>query len=185
MEVRQAFDPVAAQYAMACVVTEWGRVRYESDRVCMSISFDARRSYEFDVYIGRIGPKEREFNLLEIIRANNGQGPQLIQAGSSGDYVQFIPLLRTLVAQHCTGLLAGDPDAFERVNRNRDREAEAYRLKSELSHARQKADEAWKNQDYRSLVSAFRDLEEFMTPAEKKRHQIAVQRMSQSNKPTS
>lgn len=181
--VRKVFDSVAAQYGMECVAGDAGCVRYKNDRVGMSIGFDAQRSLELDVFIGRIGSERREFSLFEIIRANGGQGPQVIQAASSSDYAQFIPLLRTLVTEHCAALLTGDSDAFARVNRNRDREVEAYRLKGELLHARQKADGAWKIQDYGTVIRAFSKLEEFMTPAEKKRHKIAAQRLSQSGKP--
>lgn len=173
-EARQHFDALAKQFGMSCVMSNDQEVRYENDDVFLIVNFDNGRSYELGVEIGRKreGQPERPFSLFEVLRlrsiahAGSVEGMMISDASRLGN---ALTRLASLTLLHASDFLTGSAFSFAQVAKLRENESDAYARESTLRSARARSEVAWSKHDFGAVVEALEPLEQYLSPAEKKR----------------
>ncbi|MFH1870119.1 MAG: hypothetical protein ABIG36_05800 [Pseudomonadota bacterium] len=173
-EVRRHFDAVAQQFGLSCVVSTEREVRYENDDVFLIVNFDNGRSYELGIEVGRRRPTkpERPFSLAEVLRLRGVADATAIDGIMVSDAARLhdaLVRLAALTLQHASDFLMGNDFSFAQVAKLRERESDAYALERDLRVARAKSEAAWTSRDYQAVVKALEPLEQYLSPAEKKR----------------
>jgi len=77
--------------------------------------------------------------------------------------------LGDLIRKYGHDAIAGNPFAYRRLMAQRSRTAVAETEALRVQDLRTKAERAWRNKDFRAVEEAYSQIEEALTPAEKKR----------------
>jgi hypothetical protein len=159
---------------MSCVLSNEWELRYENDSAFLIVNFDNGRSYELGIEVGRRKPAqpERPFSLAEVLRLRGvPQAASIdgIMARDSTRLEDALTRLAALTLQHASDFLMGSDFSFAQVARLRQKEGDAYALEGNLRSARARSEEAWSKRDYRAVVKSLEPLEQYLSPAEKKR----------------
>lgn len=173
-EARSHFDAVAQQFGLSCVLSNEREIRYENDSVFLIVNFDNGRSYELGVEVGKRSPTkpERPFSLPEVLRLRGVADATAIDGMMVSDAAKLqnaLVRLATLTLQQASDFLMGNDFSFAQVAKSRERECDAYALERDLRLARTKSEMAWTGRDYQAVVKELEPLEQYLSPAEKKR----------------
>lgn len=180
LEARHQFDALAQQFGLSCVLSNERTVRFENDRVFLSVHFDNGRSYELGVELGKKEPQnpERPFSLAEVLRLRGSAEAQAIDGIMISDYSRLshaLGRLSSLTAQYASDFLLGNDLSFSQIAVLREQECDAYSLEGSLRSARARSEAAWAKRDYQGIIDALGPLEPHLSPAEKKRLEYARQ----------
>ncbi len=185
-----SFDlPSVASDAFAFLVADFGfverivgpeHVRFEGNGAFVDVRFDAHRSFELVVELGRLRAPapgaERTFNLGEVLRAaGSPEAADLacVQVVTSGALERFTRRMAEVLRIHGAPLLRGEQEAYERLEAQSDRESRAYEHQKDLEYAIRDAREAWSRGDHPAVVSALEPFEPELPPSERKRLEVS------------
>ena len=176
---RESFQPVVSIYHMVLSLCSNGIVKYQNDTVFLKITYDYGNSYELSIYIGRIMTRQQsaeEFELQTILRMKQVPDNYSGNAFQAIDEVVLKRKLLTLasqVEQYCSELLAGENEAFEQLRTFQLQVNDNYQKANEMRFARQDADRAWTEKRYIDVVTAYRPVKQYLSPAELKKLGLA------------
>lgn len=173
---KDKFGFLISEYNFRCVEATNYIVRFEGDKVFVSVRYDANRSYELDVEIGQLNAlfsgQERPFNLGEILRLEGVAEKEyytFFQANDSSALVNCIARLAFLLSNYAVGLLKNNIFSFKRLSDLREKECNQYELKTKLIHIRKEVRIAWKSKDYSKVAELYKPVEYAISEAEKKK----------------
>lgn len=187
--VQEQFSFLVSEYGFQCVSLDNDYVRFESDKVCVSVCYDSRRSYEIDVEIGQLDVlfdgKERLFNLGEILRlegVTDKENYSFFQANESEALSNCVSRLAHLLSLYSIDLLKNNKFSFKRLSDFREKECSRYELDTKLTHVKAEVRMAWKNDDYLRVVELYQPVKEIISTAEKKKLAFAQKQIKLFNK---
>lgn len=156
-------------------------VRWQSSDVFVEIYFDSRRSYEFDARIGRLGVlingNEIPYGLDEMARLGGlSWGTRAVRACSEAELDARLAEMAEAMKVAALRFLLNDTQAYVILQQQRERECTAYAEETELRRARETAEKAWKQGDFRTVVDTYKRHWQHLTPSERKRYEIALKR---------
>jgi hypothetical protein len=184
-EARHQFDPVAQKFGLVCVAsTEWG-LRYENDKVFLTVNFDSARSYELGVEIGKKNTKYPgpPFSLAEVLRLRDVQDAEFVSGLMISDETRLpdvLSRLAKLTVSYASDFLMGNDFSFAQVEKMRNKESAEFELVSRLRYAKSTVDVAWSEKDYEAIVRVLEPLEQHLSPAEKKRLEYSRKQLPHS-----
>jgi len=151
-------------------------VRYESSEIFVSIRYDAKRSYELGIEIGQLkalfNGQERAFSLNEILRqhkSNKYNSYNTIQASSQKALANSLKKMALLLSKYGANFLKNDLFAYKRLSDQREKECNEYELKTKLSYIKSDAHIAWKQKDYKQIITLFEPVKDALSNTELKK----------------
>ncbi len=170
------FSFLVSEYSFCCVEATNYVVRFESDKVFVSVRYDASRSFELDVEVGELnvlyGGEERPFNLGEILRLEGAEKKErytFFQASEPEALTNCTARLALLLSTYGVEFLKGNKYSFKRLSTFREKECNQYALETELTDIRRKVQVAWKDKNYSRVVELYQPVEDVISEAEKKK----------------
>ncbi len=174
--VLKSFDFLQSAYLFHCVEANDYSVRYENDTVFVVVLFDQGRSFELDVEIGQkgvlYGGQERPFNIGEVLRFKEVEKKEhysFLQASDQTHLRNAINRLSVLLEKYGDDFLKGNRFAFKSLIDHRINECEEYAAARDLKFIRSEAEKAWREKDYRKVVSLYGPVKSQISGSEKKK----------------
>jgi phosphoribosylanthranilate isomerase len=150
----------------------YSSVRFESKKVYVTACYCPAR-YECDVAIGIISNIASGYTIGELLPLENDFDlspnytfEKLTQAEITERNVSWFALL---LHKYGKEYLNGNLTAFEKLRKDSEIKAEKYTQEIINKQRRQKAEEAWKQKDYRIVVEIYKSMKDFLTQVERKR----------------
>ena len=168
---REIFDPIANKHHMTCTEAAASSVQYDNGVVGLLIVYDRGRSYELGVTLSfapdaLIG--HPNYDLAEILRMKKIEGGSFSVANAE-ELPSFLRRLADMLEKNASEFLNGIPEAFVQLYRFRVSESRRSASAENLSSARARAEAAWQDKDYGSVVQALEPIQSQLTAAEKKK----------------
>jgi NADPH:quinone reductase-like Zn-dependent oxidoreductase len=169
MPAKVAFVFLEQELGFKLHLVAQGLLRYETKDVFVVVSYDAQRSLELSLSLGRKNATvERAFNFGEVLRSM--KAPEDVASAyqvTSGEALnQFLNKLAENLQQYGVGLLQNDAAAFARLAQLRERECDQYAFDRDIRSARGEAETAWRKKDYSAVVKALKPFRADLTAAE-------------------
>jgi len=180
---REAFAFLNEEFGFRGRLEAEGLLRFEREDMFVLISYDARRSYELTLEIGRKQKMpERVFNFGELLRSVNAPNiPSSYQVTSENFLKFYLDKLAYSLRYYCTSILHNDAMALARLDKLRNIESAEFELASRLRRVREAVDVAWPARDYKAIVKALKSIEPHLSPSEKKRLEYSQKKLSHSH----
>lgn len=184
VEAQRQFDPIAQQFGLVRVAsTEWG-LRYENDKIFLTVNFDNARSYELGVEIGKRNTKYPgpPFSLAEILRLRDVQDAAFVSGLMISNETRLpgvLSRLAQLTISYASDFLVGNDFSFAQIEQMRNKESAEFELASKLRHAKSIVDIAWSTRDYPEIIRALEPLEQHLSVAEKKKLEYSRKQLFQ------
>ncbi len=182
--VRNQFSFLESEFGFRCVAAGSHSVRFQSEKVFVTIHYDSRRSYELGVEVGQIDllfdGEERPFTLVEILRmqgVDKREDYTFFQASTSKALAGCIERLAYLLLTYGKELLENNVFYFKSLSAFRERESDRYALQSKLTSVRSKLQKAWNNKDYLKVVELLQPFEKHISDLERKKLEFARRRL--------
>ncbi len=173
---KEKFDFLISEYNFRCVEATNYIVRFEDDKVFVSVRYDASRSYELDVEVGQLNVlfngQERPFNLGEILRlagVAEKENYTFFQASELSILVNCVTRLASLLSTYAVDFLQNNKFSFKRLSDLREKECNQYELETKLTCIRKEVQIAWKNKDYSKVAELYKPVEYAISDAERKK----------------
>ena len=139
--------------------------RYESDRRFVLV-FHGRASYELGVEIGRWIEidglrREQAFPLRDVVALSRDPrevGFGETSATTSEAVASFIPKLARWTREFALPLLRDGDDLFDRLSETNAARGRAERAELAAARLRARANDAWRAKDYKTVVTAYREI---------------------------
>jgi hypothetical protein len=141
-------------------------VKYVSDIVCIRIDYEY--GFEIEVTLALIDDPRTAVPLRQLVALGGGELQPLIQASTVERLRTYLPLLAARLRQFGGDALRGNRAAFDMLRRCEHTEAITTTLDFAQRQGRRKAERAWSNRDYESVVTLLEALPS-RSPAEDKR----------------
>lgn len=159
----------------------FGEVRFHSKNTAVSVTWD-RRSGELDVYLEPLRDVEtgKPYSLRDVLAMRGVASPearQPFQVSSLSKLQPFLHRLANDVGEYASEALAGDRMYYRRLSEFRSKQAQNFMRDMRVRRARTNAAEAWKDQKYGHVVEQYESIMDDLTPAERKKLDIARDRM--------
>jgi hypothetical protein len=144
----------------------------------MLVDFDNGRSCELAVAFALIrpDPQQQPYSLAEVLRLRNRpeaafmEGQQLVTQSS---LEAALKKAASLASEFASEELQGNEKTFTNLANQRAAEAMDYGLARDLRAARLRADRAWQEKDFATVVSVYRPFLSHLSPSEVKRLEFA------------
>jgi len=172
--VADAFSFLVDRYGFEMKTPAPTLVEFGSPAVLLRV-YHGRQSYEINVELNLQTEWKQgvaPFTISDVLRvggASHELPNGVIQASTRTAVRSGVQRLSDLLRKYGLDAIAGNPFAYRRLATERSRaavaEAEALRLRD----LRRKAETAWRNRDFRTVEQAYSQMEEALTPAEKKK----------------
>jgi hypothetical protein len=172
--VHKYFDEIAECHGMRCSIERDDTlVRFDGDRVSLSVYYDRRRSYELSVGIllpAPDGERKGGFSLDEVLRfrgAPEGRSRETVFVDPGEDLESPLKKLAALTTTYAEPFLRGDPDMFAALAELSARESFEYTANLQARQAitgatyraaYKEAEDAWEKKDYARVIRAFRSI---------------------------
>ena len=171
--VTKSFCFLITDYDFQVVRVEPTIVQYETSKVFINI-YHGRQSFEIGVEIGLIcRGYDSRFRLPVVLKGLLGKQTKHVQtfyqAHEKHVISHCVQKLALLVKEHCDPVLRGDQSAFNLVEKSSFQESNAITQKYSIEPIKYKADIAWKQKDYESVVSLYGSIKKHLNDIEKKR----------------
>jgi hypothetical protein len=160
------------------------RVRFESQKVFIELVFEGNRSYELGLLVGNTKLKDignLAFSIDEILRfygAPEAKRFSLIQVTSRDTLALFVEQLSNILRKYGKEFIEGDEKYFIELSKQRGREIENYALERNLRMARAKAETAWHNKDYATVVKILKPFGTVLSESEVKKLELAEKNLN-------
>ncbi len=180
--VLDSFGFLVDEYGFRSAEEKPTLVRYESDTVGVRV-YHGRQSYELDVeFIDLDGVENAPpLKLLDVLRLEGKEQEMphgFFQSSKPGGVRRLVDKLAQLTREYASEILRGNRMYFRRLSVLRSEMATKEELRRRASELRHAVDAAWRSGDYSRVVELFEELEEPLTPAEKKKLEIARRKAS-------
>jgi hypothetical protein len=178
------FSFLVDKYGFRCVTATPFYVRFESNKIFVTINYDKNRSYEVDVEIGQkdalFNEMERPFSLSEILREKGVAEKETYKTYQAADPIclaNCVSRLSRWLEIYAAEFLQNDRFSFKRLSDFRKKECDQYELETKLFHIRSEVHIAWNKKDYPRVSELYQSVENYLSEAEKKKltfakHQI-------------
>lgn len=149
-------------------------VEFESPAVLVRV-YHGRQSYEVNLELNLRTEWEQgipPFTISDVLRAaaaSHELPNGVIQASTRSALESGVRRLGDLIRKYGHDAIAGNPFAYRRLMAQRSRTAVAETEALRVQDLRTKAERAWRNKDFRAVEEAYSQIEEALTPAEKKK----------------
>ena len=174
--VKESFKFLEQKHGFICVESASSLVKFESADVFVDIDFDSSVSYEVSCSVGRLdgfmGSNELPFDLGEIMRSH-GIAPKdahsAFQVTTNESLGKFLKVLAGQLNKLGQKVLAGDPQEFQQLAKQRDEECARYALDSKMRQIRSALEVAWTNKEYGKVLDLLDPVAEHLSEAERKK----------------
>jgi len=152
------FEFLITEYGYKCTESTTQSVRFESEDVSITLSFDRQRSYELNLYITHLsssGSDVPAFTIFEILRLRaNPEANEfaLIQLSDKSGISKWVYRLAEKLRSTALDLICGDATSFSELFKQRKLDQTKHQLDRELRIARIDAEVAWQKKEYRVFV---------------------------------
>ena len=155
-DVVERFSPLLSACGFGPAHVDDYTVRFEKPGAFVEITFDARRSRELDVWVGRMDDPEPPLELADVLRATDCapervEGVQLMQASEPEVLSRLLDRAFEALDACAQDFLRGDVDSFARAKEIRSARAREYTRQVRTSPDVTAADLAWQRKDYRTV----------------------------------
>ena len=168
-----------------CRVTTHDRLaRWENNNVFVQVHFDSDRSHEVGAEIGQLkvlsNGKERPFDFGEVARMAGKSWDQfrVLQGHDDKSLNNALTELTNVLKQHCQTLLRNETIAFADLAKQREQECSDYATERDFRLMMARADKAWQEHDYQTIVDLYGPHQYQLSPAQVKRYEIALKQMA-------
>ena len=180
----------AARAAFGFLVTECGFrlldreatiVRYGREQVFLRV-YHGRSSYELGVEAGLVGSSAPGYSLEEFMRLSNPEEAARLRVWTATTPQELRVGLGQLAAQvehYVLPALAGNPEVFGELLRQRQAWSKAYAAEVLARQIRPRAEQAFRERDYARVVELLSEVEGELTPAEKQKLDYARRRIAE------
>lgn len=183
--VKKSFLFLVSDYGFYLVSYQNYLVRFESDRVFLTISYDYSRSYELGLHVGSKSSSpeslSRSFTLYELLasqQAPNSQEYFCIQVVSQEHLANQLNKVAKVIQEYASPILLGSQAGFSDLDRIRESEGQQYALDTNLRLMRSAADTAWRAKDYPKLISLLEPWESHLSTSEQRKLKYAIKQAS-------
>lgn len=178
--VLDSFRFLVEEYGLQCTKEKPTLVQYESDTVAVRV-YHGRRSRELDVEFidldsSKDTPPLRLFDVLQL-EGKADQMPQgFFQSSQPTGVRNLVGRLAELTREYAGEVLLGNRMYLRRLSVSRAKIATQEERSREAVQLRHQAELAWRSEDYSKVAELLEELEEPLTPAEKKKLKMARRR---------
>lgn len=183
--VNKEFMFLVDKFGFRCTFTSTAMVRYESECVFVAIRYDANRSYELGVEVGRLqdlyNGQERPFSLNEILAHRNlnfGNINSAILASSQSVVESCLKKMASQLLIYGEDYLNNDIFAYRELIEQRERICKNYEIKTKLSFIRNDAKVAWRNRDFKKIIELFDPVKDELNESELKKLNYANKKVN-------
>jgi hypothetical protein len=137
-------------------------------------------SYEIDSVLGTnmMGTTNFRMTILDILKAKNVNiTNKLFQASSESSLEIVVEKLANLIKEHAKEFLSGDIVAFKNVQRYIDNSTDKFEKRNKLSIVERRAELAWRNREYQTLIDLYSDILNDLNEIQKRRLAYAKLKM--------
>jgi hypothetical protein len=169
--VAQYLKPILITCEFICTESTLYLVKFESLRVVTTMSHD-RLSYEIEVAFARKAELAQRFTLADVLRAALGPGhdqQKSFQASKAQDVEWCVKTIAGLLERYGQAILEEQPAAYRRVAKIAHAQNNTYTKQVVQKPIRDKAEKAWRNQDYAQVRDIYESIESDLTSLEKRR----------------
>jgi len=140
---------------------------YESDLVTLKFVYDSHRSNELTVTLRQRNHSGGDLSLSDVLAASECPVElvnrySLMQTGDPVVLARLINGACQLLGQFAGPFLKGDSEAFEFARRERAKRAELYTRRVSQGRRLLKAEEAWSQKDFDSVIEHLAPIEELL-----------------------
>ncbi|MFL5329356.1 MAG: hypothetical protein ACJ8C4_10620 [Gemmataceae bacterium] len=155
-------------------------VRFDAKDVFVAVEYQIATSLEIHVKVGLTAgirhQVERPFEIWEILHlfgVSDLPEACTVKQVRPEEVQQYLPHLASILRSVAKPLLAGEYQYFDALDQQRERDCNLLDHQTQLKYARKDAEEAWRASNFKKVIELLASFEEDLTPAEKKRVEIA------------
>lgn len=160
-------------------------VHFESDRVGINVVYDKHRSFEVNLFFGLINAEDgsvlTSYSIGELLRfkgVNIKENYRGFMASDEKNMIFAVKELSRLLKKYGEKILSGDNDEFNQLANYRHQEAKEYKLQKKIYLVRKDATTAWKNKDFKTVVSLYESIVNYLKDSELKRLNYAKKQIN-------
>jgi hypothetical protein len=181
-EVVERFSPLLSAFDFTPTDGDAYAVRFEKPGAFVEITFDAGRSRELDVWVGRVDGPEPPLELADVVRATDCppetvDDVQLMQARDSEVLVHLLDRALAVLDTCGRDFLRGDPDAFARAKALRSARSVEPNRQARTAPYVADADRAWERKDYRTVHALLEPIRNDLDATHRRRLDFAARRL--------
>jgi len=154
----------------------YGSVRYESKEVCLNTFYHPSR-YEHDVALGLLSDESQNYTIGELLSLTDDFDTSVNYTYGKSTQIEMIEKnvswFASILQKYGAECLKGNVTVFRALKENREKASREYTQEILTKQTRQKAEVAWKQRDYVAVRKSYSSIEEFLSPAEKKKLEYA------------
>jgi hypothetical protein len=161
-----------------CVRRESSLLRYEADRVFVTVTWDPY-SGEINVFIGlrpKTGEPEDGFSLSDLLDMEAVNVPERKTPFQVAEEKEVYPFLKKLAEDtrvYGKPALTGDRMFFRRLKNFRNVVARTSRRETEVRRARSAAENAWQKREFEKVVDLYTSIQNELSGAERSKLEYA------------
>jgi hypothetical protein len=140
-------------------------VRFESPQASINV-YHGRRSFEIGLEIESPTDAYSFSEILRLVDREQGEKYRNYATHTTQGVVEGVGKLAERFQRCIAAGILNDKQLFSRLKLQRQELATNYALETQLQQARRKAEVAWRNKDYASVVEAFKPLRAALTATE-------------------
>jgi hypothetical protein len=180
---RSAFDFVTEPpYSLWLTDQDEGRIGYEGDDIVLAVLHDLQ-SYELDIALCRpsVADEVRHpYSLVDLMRVTDpvrARAYRQFAATSAASVARGTADLATGFRKYGLEALAGSASFYLEMSAARVEAARQFGIELADKHAREKAERAWRDRDFRTVVTAYGAMDGRLSQVERKRLRYASERL--------
>lgn len=180
-EVKEYFGFLLTEYGFECVFSDPYCVKFNSDKVYLNV-YHERISYEIYFEIGML--PEHYQNTLKvgvknIIEATeNISAKSFYQASTKENVSIAVKELANLVKQYGKNALIGTVEYFQTISDRKAKKQQSELIMEKLKIAENKAENAWKKKDYKTVIEIYENIEAHLNTIQTKKLELARKKLS-------
>ena len=174
--VLEEFNYLSTKYNFECIELIPWFIKFQSELVFVNIYYDSMQSYELTCNIGRLDDYHHSlslpFDLGELLRAKCCSDRKIysaVQVTKQSSFKKFIKILANELKDFGHDFLLGSDEDVTLIADLRKKESEKYRIENELKFARNKANLAWKEKNYKEFRQILKPYELYLSHVEKEK----------------
>jgi len=182
--VLDTMRPIIREYGYRLFESDDRYVRLDSDTTSIQVAYDRRGSFDINVSFSEqengVLLRRFPFDLGEVYRGfgvPDASNRCFLQSKDLSKVSAFVKATCDLLLEHCHPILRGDREAFAAVNDRRTREAATYTRQIRVEAVREKAEKAWRNEEYKEFVNLLGEFRDMLSDAERKKLDYASRKV--------
>lgn len=176
---RTSFQFLINDYGFKLVKSELTMIRYETDLLFVNI-YHGRSSYELGFECGlKSKGEESRYRLPTIIKGllGNAQNIQTShQASNKEAIINGLRKIANMVRENCNSILKAEDIAFTQIEKAALAEGRELSYKYTIEPIKEKAEQAWKDKDFKKVINLYNSIKNNLTDLEIKRLKYAYKK---------